>query len=569
MSKTIGKLRPSQLIHYHAPGAIVELIEDSVMITAADDWKIPYSNRIHEQRLEGYLGLSHLRLINDQEEKITVTSTPFPRWRICPSCGMMDPYSGKKCFYCEKKDQKEVKLYPARFVTVCEKGHISDFPWVEWVHEGKKCSSDKPVLKYESKGNAGSLSDILLSCVKCKKHRTLGQVMKKEELKKVLPKCTGERPWLGNRTDCNEDMQTSIRSASNIYSPTIASALSIPLEDSVEDELQLKVEALRDGITNLVNSIPNGDVLKIAICGMLSIPTQQFERAMKFYHREGQTFTYDSIRTQEWGTFLRKNVDDRYETGFLSKEVIVPAELNEYFQSIVRIDKLREIRVLQGFTRLYYPDPFSELEHEVLPIMKNKQDWLPAINVHGEGIFFEFNYRKLLEWEKNIEVKNEASKIFRRYNHQREQLGYQPRALLPRHLLIHSFSHMMMKAFAAHSGYATTSLRERLYCSDEMMGVLIYTASSDSEGSLGGLIELTSPEKLVPIFIRALEKMEYCSSDPHCADGDFKLQTSINGAACHSCSYVSETSCEWNNQLLDRRLLTPILSYEDLSYFRI
>ncbi|WP_462411407.1 DrmB family protein [Neobacillus sp. Marseille-QA0830] len=569
MSKTIGKLRPSQLIHYHAPGAIVELIEDSVMITAADDWRIPYSNRIHEKRLEGYLGLSYLRLINDQEEKIKVTATPFPKWRICPSCGMMDPYAGKTCFYCEKQHQKEVKLYPARFVTICEKGHISDFPWVEWVHGGQPCSSDKPVLKYESKGNAGSLSDIVVSCVKCKKHRSLGQVMKKEELKKVLPSCTGERPWLGDRTDCQEDMQTSIRSASNIYSPTIASALSIPLEEMVEDELQWKVESLRDGITNLIKSLPNGDIVRQAICGMLSIPPQHFDRAMRYYHREGQTFTYDSIRTQEWGTFQRKNVDDRYETGFLSKEVSVPEELNAYFSSIVRIDKLRELRVLQGFTRLDYPDPFSEEQHEILPIMRNKQDWLPAINVHGEGIFFEFDFHQVIKWEENAAVKEETAKILNRYNHHREQLGYQPRPLLPRHILIHTFSHMMIKEFASHSGYATTSLRERLYCSDEMMGVLIYTASSDSEGSLGGLIELTTPEKLVPIFIRALEKMEYCSSDPHCADGDFKLQTSINGAACHSCSYVSETSCEWNNQLLDRRMLTSIIGYEELAYFRM
>ncbi len=569
MSNPIGKLRPSQLLHYHAPGAIVDLIEDSVMITAADNWKIPYSNRMHEQRLEGLLGISHLKLINDQEEKISVTATPFPKWRICPSCGMMDPYSNKTCFYCDKNDKKEIKLYPARFITVCEKGHISDFPWIEWVHEGKKCTSDKPVLKYESKGNAGSLSDIIVTCVKCKNAKSLGQIMKKDELRKVLPSCTGERPWIGGSVSCGETMQTSIRSASNIYTPTIASALSIPLQEGMEDELKVKVESLRDGITNLVTSLPSGDIQKQAICGMLSIPLQQYERAMSFYHREGQTFTYDSIRKQEWGTFLRKNVDDRHETGFLAKEVNVPDELKDYFQSIVRVDKLREIRVLQGFTRLDYPDPFSEDPHDVLPIMKYKQDWLPAINVHGEGIFFEFNPSKLLEWEKNAFVEEEATKIQDKYNHHREQLGFQSRFLLPRHLLIHTFSHMLMKEFAAHSGYATTALRERLYCSDEMMGVLIYTASSDSEGSLGGLIELTSPTKLVPIFIRALEKMEYCSSDPHCADGDFQMQTSINGAACHSCSYVSETSCEWNNQLLDRRMLTQISGYEELAYFKI
>ena len=567
MNKVLGKLRPSQLIHYHAPGSIVDLIEDSVMITAADSWKIPYVNRIHEERVEGLFGLSHLKLLNDQEDKIQITATPFPKWRICPSCGMMDPYARNTCYYCEESEKKKVKLYPARFITVCKNGHISDFPWIDWVHEGKTCSTGKPVLKYSSKGNAGSLSDIVVRCVKCNKRRSLAQIMKKEEMKKILPNCTGERPWLGDAEDCDENMQTSIRNASNIYSPHVTSVLSIPLTDGDEDILSVKVESLRDGIRNLINSISDNEILKKAICGMLSISNTEYERAMQLYHREGQTFTYDSIRKQEWGTFLQKNVDDRRGTGFYSKETTVPKELKPYFQSIIRVDKLREIRVLQGFSRLTYPDPFLEEKEKILPIMKHKQEWLPAISVFGEGIFFEFSRSKLLEWENKLLVKEEASKILEKYNYQRRQFGYNPRNLLPRHILIHSFSHMMIKEFASHSGYATTSLRERLYCSNDMMGVLIYTASSDSEGSLGGLIELTSPEKLVSIFIRALEKMEYCSSDPHCADGDFKLETSVNGAACHACSYVSETSCEWNNQLLDRRMLTEILGYEDLAFF--
>jgi len=570
MNKAIGKLRPSQLMHYHAPGSIVDLIEDSVMITAADNWKIPYSNRVHEERLEEQLNLSHLRLINEQEDKIKITATPFPKWRICPNCGMMDPYSGKICFYCKKENKKEIKLFPARFVVVCENGHISDFPWIEWVHEEKPCKSETPVLKYESKGEAGSLSDIVLTCVKCGKKRTLAKIMNKMELRKVLPECTGERPWLGDYEDCNRQMQTSIRSASNLYSPIIASALSIPLEENNEDELQLKVEDMRSGMRNLIDSLPEGDLLKKAICGLLAIPFEQYERAMKYYYDKRNQVTYDSIRYQEWGTFIKRDVDYQEEFGFLSKSVPISKELEPYIQSIVRVEKLREIRVLQGFSRLTYPDPFSEEQPKLLPIMKNKQNWLPAINIFGEGIFFELHKDQLLEWESKPEVREEAEKIFEKYNHQRKQFGYQPRALLPRHILIHTFSHMLIKEFASHSGYATTALRERLYCSDEMMGVLIYTASSDSEGSLGGLIELTSSKKFMPIFIRALEKMEYCSSDPYCSDGDFKYQTSINGAACHACCFVSETSCEWNNQLLDRRMLSPSVGGNlELAYFKL
>ena len=132
---------------------------------------------------------------------------------------------------------------------------------------------------------------------------------------------------------------------------------------------------------------------------------------------------------------------------------------------------------------------------------------------------------------------------------------------------MHTFSHALIKELAAHSGYSTTALQERIYCSDVMHGVLIYTASGDSEGSLGGLIEQAHPDKLYPIFIRAIERMMYCSSDPHCSEGTFKFHSTANGAACHTCAFVSETSCEWGNQLLDRRLLLNINPGETTGFF--
>lgn len=138
---------------------------------------------------------------------------------------------------------------------------------------------------------------------------------------------------------------------------------------------------------------------------------------------------------------------------------------------------------------------------------------------------------------------------------------------MPRQILLHTFSHALLQQLAAHCGYTTTSLKERIYASEDMYGVFIYTASGDSEGSLGGLTNLAQSEKLLPIIIRSLEKMSYCSSDPICSDGEFEYHTSANGAACHACTFVSETSCEWGNLLLDRRTLININPNEKDGYF--
>lgn len=566
--KIIGKLRPSQLLHYHGPGAIVDLLEDSVMITAADEWKIPRGNRYPETRLENMLKIDYVNLISEEEDRIQVSSCPFPKWRICPSCGMMDPYARKNCFYCNKNEGKEVRLYAARFILVCENGHISDFPWIEWVHKGQQCSSGKPVLKYESQGSAGSLSDIIVQCVKCKRRNTLAKIMKEEELAKIVPQCTGERPWLGDKEVCTEKMKTTLRSASNIYTPSITSVLSIPLTSSNTDDLAFNVEQKRDVIKNLLANMPTEELRQTTICGALNISSSLYDKVMTYYNNE-EIVTYDSIRKQEWSTLVVGDVDDRDKTGFLGKKMEMHPDLERYFKSIVRIERLREVRVLNGFSRLQYPDPFFEQPQKAISIMKDKQNWLPGVLVHGEGIFFELNPQKIYEWESKNIVKEQTLKIILKYNKMREELGYNERDLTPRDILIHTFSHMIIKEFAAHSGYATTSLRERLYCGSDMMGVLIYTASSDSEGSLGGLIELAKPENLYPIFLRALERFEFCSSDPHCSDGDFDLQTSISGAACHACAYVSETSCEWNNHLLDRRTVMPLLGFEEMAFFEI
>jgi hypothetical protein len=41
----------------------------------------------------------------------------------------------------------------------------------------------------------------------------------------------------------------------------------------------------------------------------------------------------------------------------------------------------------------------------------------------------------------------------------------------------------------------------------------------------------------------------------------------LNGAACHGCALVAETSCEMRNDLLDRALVVPTLAVPDAAFF--
>ena len=88
-----------------------------------------------------------------------------------------------------------------------------------------------------------------------------------------------------------------------------------------------------------------------------------------------------------------------------------------------------------------------------------------------------------------------------------------------------------------------------------MAGLLIYTATTDSEGTLGGLSRQADPDRFAPIAFRAIRAMEWCSTDPLCITLVRSLSDPLNRAACHACMLAPETACEEMNRLLDRATL--------------
>ena len=100
-----------------------------------------------------------------------------------------------------------------------------------------------------------------------------------------------------------------------------------------------------------------------------------------------------------------------------------------------------------------------------------------------------------------------------------------------------------------------------------MAGILLYTSAPDSDGTLGGLVSLGEPENLGRLLLRGLERTSLCSSDPLCAEHDPGADRSLHGAACHACTFVSETSCEFGNRYLDRTFVVPTLGHEDAAFF--
>ena len=204
--------------------------------------------------------------------------------------------------------------------------------------------------------------------------------------------------------------------------------------------------------------------------------------------------------------------------------------------------------------------------------------WLPASEIRGEGIFLQLKEEALQSWESRKEVHQlrldflESHKLWRKL-----------RRLTPTHdgfpgirlVLLHSLAHALIRQIVLDCGYNSASLRERLYCrwgSDNggpMAGILIYTAAPDSEGTLGGLVELGNPASLGRHLQQALENMRVCASDPLCSEHTPSSDgRGIHGACCHACLFAPETSCERGNRYLDRSVLVGTFASSETTFFR-
>jgi hypothetical protein len=559
-------IRPSQLIYQSGPGAVVDLMEKSVMIKAADQWNTWNATREDDVRITSILGVDHVRVLNENPDRQKIKAIEFPKWKICPSCHRMTTYDNQQCYFCKKKGE-EKDLYASRFVLACEKGHISDFPYNEWVHRNRKCTevTKEPKLKLVTRGNSGSLSDLHVICLHCQHDESLGSIMKPEEQNHALFTCRGERPWIGPNANesCGSKMKTTLRGASNVYAPAVISFLQVPLTSSSSEQDILYIVKSNEGDFREAFEESGETGLKMA-CKFLKISSDFIPIIKRYLNGEikiEDSTTFESIRKQEWNTLIQSHVD---EQNFTSSKMEMHPDLVPYFDAIYRVDSVPEVQVLQGFTRLDYIDRLSDDNKTLQPVVKKEEKWLPAVRNYGEGIFIKFNLATVRKWEEEEQVTKE---IFQAYNNYRDEFDNSLIHFEPRQILIHTFSHSLLRELAAYCGYTTTSLKERIYTMDGMHGVLIYTASGDSEGSLGGLTRLAQGDKLYPIILRALENMCYCSSDPICSDGDFEYHTTANGAACHACTFVAETSCEWGNMLLDRRTLINITPNEKDGYF--
>lgn len=600
----VGDVRRSAALMTFGPGSIVDMRAGDSPVSGVhcglEDWEVeaPLSGvlanqKIIERRLCYKLGKRYFRLPPVIERKVqgarnhgskdfSLLIRRFPNWLQCPNCSRLkeatkwpqEPgFAYRFCASCTEGRPGKQKVFavPVRFVAACENGHLEDFPWNWWVRHKQDCKLSDLVLK----STAAGLSGLNLSCKNCGSTRTLEHAFNKLALAGLS--CNGSRPWL---TENDEDCQNSgengkyrvvQRGASNLYYPVFESALDIPpwtapiqailndrwddLED-IEDPLQrLQYIKITKGIMDAAKR--NG------------LTAEDIAQAFSDMQGLARLINRDELRLDEY-RILNSNIPNNHKE-FESSSVEISETLAPFLSTVTRVARMREVRVLKGFTRIKPP---SEDDQQILAPLSNKSlEWLPAIEIRGEGIFLALNRDSLNVWEKRKEVISRTKGLddahldfWKRQNPERDRSI----TCSPRRILMHTLAHGLISQLTLECGYSTASLRERLYIDDQdsgMCGVLIYTGTSDSDGTLGGLQARAERLTLESTFKGALNSMKWCSSDPLCIAGELAISDAFSIASCHSCALLPETSCENHNRFLDRGLLVGTPENPSLGYF--
>lgn len=606
----VGKVRQSNVVMNYGPGAIIDFrvpvtgaavsviaggLEQWVKMAEAEGASPQNMKRLTEPRLANKLRVSHFRLPpvapdNPQDDDVTVplVGARFPGWLQCPSCHLIkearkwgnEPGNPSRfCSPCSDRLRGDSKAYvvPVRFVAACRNGHLDDFPWSDWVHHDQACSKrNRKEFKLESEGPG--LAGLVLSCPKCNQRRTMEHIFSKDAHKDRC--CTGARPWLVNGDEiCSQKVVILQRGASNLYFPLMESALVIPpWSEGVIHQLGYRWHEIsslsgNDSETAREQRSRYIDMFWSDISETLgNIGIDVFKELVEEKIVESKKASSGNLRWDEYQQFMVAASNQRKKGQEFEVRVVQPPSSIPTIDRLLRVVSLREIRALHGFTRIE-PLPGSPPVRQQY-LSENNMGWLPAIEVRGEGIFLSLDKNRLELWESRPAVRQRASRLntfdeSRVLNPDNRTINV-PAELGARYLLLHSLAHVLMKQLSLQCGYSSSSLRERLYLGNGdrgMAGIMIYTATSDSDGTLGGLQRQGLASRFVPMFLEAIRANEWCSSDPLCIKGLVAATESSTLAACHSCLLAPETSCEDFNRFLDRAMLVGTPEDRNIGFF--
>ena len=575
MAEEFLPVRLSHLLRHCSVGAIVRGEDSLVVVRDIRVWfakgEDPRDQEIrYVDQVKSALGISQALcrppVKQERDGNLTgwIPAQRFPSWMRCLQCGLMhnapwrrDDAEEHRCAACGGK------LEQSPWVLAHENGYLGDAPWHELAHaasrhpDARQCRADwqEPYLKLND-----SESGRRISCTRCGAAGGLesrwpfgGRTWQQPWIPEPPPEAPKEPAWLLEINDVR------VHSADN------RTALVIPPESrirrgTVVDRLygnskdQQRIRRARNPLAR------EGAIRTIATeygCRPVDVE-QAMEQIEEGYPLFGQAITRQDLLVGEYLALTEPIPNLKEDEDFVTDHQTpawrelgrtldngLPRRAAATVSRLVAVDKLKEIMVLTGFRRL-------NGESTTPPDITGEGDWRPAIELYGEGLFFTLDESLLRRWETDPTVVERTAAYKQRYPSAPLRTDVD---ISSRFLLCHTLAHLMIRQIEATAGYPAASCKERIYCAggaEPMAGILIYVAVADERGSLGGVMELASPERFLRLLTATYESAQWCSLDPVCGEQEGHGPGLLNRAACHACALVPETSCLYENVLLDR-----------------
>ncbi|MCC6521904.1 MAG: DUF1998 domain-containing protein [Polyangiaceae bacterium] len=597
-------MRRSQAVTTYGPGAMMDLLDQAVLVGGLDFWSYDRHRdipEIQEPRLRAaiaeYFRAVELELSEEQpflgppesdEREPTrfagIQVLEFPTWFVCqsPDCRALVrrdglEAKGRRYIHNCSSTKKASETVPVRFVAACRRGHLDDFPWISFVHLARpegRCAAPSLSLR---EGATGDFSEVEVDCA-CGASNKLSAA-----LAGVPLACAGQRPWLGpqGREDCAEQLRLLVRTASNSYFSQTVSALSVPEPGrELEEKVRSVWDVLKSATPELLTAFRQIPKVQLAVQGFTDADVMKTVQAIT----KGTPVARLPLRTAEFLQFTQQPLEAPgdlapADVNFYARVCKPKSGMPEGVKRLVLASKLREVAAQIGFTRLEASTPDLQGEFD-LGVQSARlgltTSWLPATEIRGEGAFIELDEAAVRVWEQRKEVKARGKALMAGYDAWSKTVTNPPPFPGVRFYLLHSLSHLLISAISLECGYSASAIRERIYCGPSprdpqtpMAAILLSTGTSGTEGTLGGLVE--EGRRLRAHLARAYDLGKLCSNDPVCAGHsphNDPAERYLEGAACHGCLFIAECSCERFNRYLDRTLVVPSVGQpRELAFF--
>ena len=579
-----GQLRRSQVITTFGPGALIDLPNESAIVGGLDTWGAETNlEPIEEPRLASKLtsmtGVQVPRLYTPppepehwQDRQRGIGAWRFPEWLVVQESNPGSPgQAGSRSRRMVRRtaldrgkfDRKPVVA--TRFVRACARGHVDDIDWHRFVHgPGDQCRRQ--------------LTEQIVRC-ECGKSRRMHEATDMAQF--PLGTCSGARPWLGRHANepCDLPSRLLIRTASNAWFPQVLSVLSLPDRGTEVDEA---VEELWQQL-QIVNDLTQLSFVKQypGVADRLAAFSDDEVLTAIDARRSGGGAAQRPIKPAELDALLAAPegfgddvpVDPDFHARRLPEPVWRRSAIGDGIASVIQVHRLREVLALAGFTRLepVMPNVDGEYEAEVERAdIALEPTWFPAVENRGEGIVLQLRGDAVIDWLDREPVQERLNQLVDGHLAWARQRSSERHFPGGPYVLLHTLSHLLIQSLSMRCGYPAASIRERIYADYEStrFALLLYTASPDAEGTLGGLVQ---EARRVEDHLRyALESAALCSNDPVCAEhvpGRSMEERWLHGAACHGCALIAETSCEMRNEYLDRALVAPAMYAASAAFF--